>query len=136
MATGSAVYSPYCVFDWESPNAPSPSIVSKADKEAQKETLCSYKLSTAIQYTPFFNFAYFTFFDDDKGPPPTREDVSALVNTIALISALLYTIGAAIPMSVGYDELEFWDWQYSVTGPYGCVGRAPYDVQYSDEYGG
>lgn len=89
---------------------------TQADREQQKLKSCSYKCSAIIQYVPFANFAYFTFFDDDKGPPPSREDVNALVNTIALISALLYTIGAAIPMSVGLDELEFWDWQYSVTG--------------------
>lgn len=96
-----------------------------ADMEAQKTATCKTKCLKTIEYIPFVNFLYYTFFDDALGPPPTRDDVNQLVNTIALIAALLYTIGAALPMSVSYDELEFWDWQYSCTGPYGCVGRHP-----------
>ena len=51
-----------------------------------------------------------------RRPPPTREDVSALANLIALVTALLFTIATAVPMSVGRGDLEHWDWQYSATG--------------------
>ena len=61
------------------------------------------------------NFLYFSFFDDATGPPPSREDVSALANTIALVTALLFTIVAAVPMSVSPDDLNEWDWKYGMT---------------------
>jgi hypothetical protein len=69
-----------------------------------------------VARVPVVSFFYFAFFDDATGPPPSREDVSALGNTIALVAALLYTIAAAIPMSVGPEDLEYWDWQNSETG--------------------
>ena len=71
---------------------------------------------------PIINFFYFAFFDDATGPPPSRDDVSALANTIALVTALLFTIVAAVPMSVSTDDLNEWDWKYGVTGSHGCFG--------------
>lgn len=64
---------------------------------------------------PIINYFYFAFFDDATGPPPSRDDVSALANTIALVTALLFTIVAAVPMSVSTDDLNEWDWKYGVT---------------------
>ena len=75
---------------------------------------------------PVFNFFYFAFFDDATGPPPTRDDVSALANTIALVTALLFTIVAAVPMSVSNDDLQKWDWEYGAT-----VSRPPLSLSRS-----
>ena len=70
-----------------------------------------------LERTPFVSFMYFTFFDDT----PSEADVSSILNTIALVSALLLTIACGAVGVVPKEDLVRGAIRYAPGGEYGCL---------------
>lgn len=82
-------------------------------------------LEEIVNWLPIVNAIKFTFFG---GKTNTRDGLSGLYNTIALVSALLLTVVIAIPMSVARDELDAVGYMYTRFGPLGCQLGFEWDV--------
>eukprot|EP00040_Diaphanoeca_grandis_P035918 m.227076 g.227076 ORF g.227076 m.227076 type:complete len:754 (-) comp33510_c1_seq4:40-2301(-) len=73
---------------------------------------------------PLINFLYFLL--DDQ--PPT-DDITKILESLALVAALVFTMTIAIPSFVATEELEQADCQFAPGGIYGC-----YDFQHEHDY--
>ena len=60
---------------------------------------------------PLINYFYFAFFAGNQ--PPSRSDVGTLLQAIALVSALMFTVVANTPMSISREELMEAHWWYT-----------------------
>eukprot|EP00041_Stephanoeca_diplocostata_P018490 m.387398 g.387398 ORF g.387398 m.387398 type:complete len:442 (-) comp21029_c0_seq7:52-1377(-) len=72
-----------------------------------------------LQRTPGVNFFYFII-----DMTPAYEDIVGFLNSISVISALLFAASSAIPLSVGSDELQIANQRWSLDGEYGCYDFA------------
>jgi hypothetical protein len=57
-----------------------------------------------MRWVPAINFFFFAFTVDGETVTPSAVD--AMLGTIALVAALLFTIAAAAPTAVDFDELQ------------------------------
>lgn len=69
-------------------------------------------------YVPLVNYFYFIFIDSIT----TEESVESVLNTIALVGALLLTVSCAVPTAVNFEELTRAD---AVYDPLTCRCNCP-----------
>ena len=57
-----------------------------------------------VKALPFVSFVYFVFINPGQSEDPTAS-MEAMLNTVALVAALMLTIAFSLPLSVSFDEL-------------------------------
>lgn len=67
---------------------------------------------TTLQVLPLVNFAYYVFFHKT----PSTDDIIDISNSNLLVSALVFTIVASIPLSIAQEEMNMADFDYSLEG--------------------
>eukprot|EP00039_Didymoeca_costata_P024505 m.10511 g.10511 ORF g.10511 m.10511 type:complete len:460 (+) comp4273_c0_seq1:85-1464(+) len=90
-----------------------------------------------VQRVPVLNFLYFIV-----DIAPAFHDIVGMLNTLALIGALLLTMSAAVPLSIESYEMHEASHRWSLRGEYGCYDFAkchkPYrnlNVRFADTSG-